>query len=232
LSSIPDKVLFVIPARGGSKGIPQKNIKLLAGKPIIYYSIDVARQLTSDEHICVSTDDDQIIKIVQEYGLKIYFKRPAELGTDVSSSNDVLLHALNYFEKQNIYYDIIVLLQPTSPIRTASHVEAAFNLYNDSIDMVVSVKQSHSASVICKETSDGFLTPALEIKAERRQDICDYYEYNGSIYIINVKSLKEKGLNNFDKEKKYLMPAEYSIDIDTNLDWIIAEALLTSKTLR
>jgi len=93
-----ENVLVVIPARGGSKGIPHKNIKILGDKPLICYSIDVARQITTDDNICVTTDDDEIIKVVENYGLKVPFKRPAELATDHCGSNDVILHTLNFFE--------------------------------------------------------------------------------------------------------------------------------------
>ena len=89
-------ILVIIPARGGSKGIPHKNVKELNGKPLICYSIDAARQLTTDENICVSTDDDVIIKVVEDYGLKVHFKRPAELATDCAGTNGVLLHAWSF----------------------------------------------------------------------------------------------------------------------------------------
>jgi len=117
-----ENVLVVIPARGGSKGIPHKNIKPLGGKPLICYSIDVARQITSDENICVTTDDDEIIKVVEDYGLKVPFKRPAELATDNCGSNEVILHALKFFEDKGKKVDRIILLQPTSPFRTKDDV--------------------------------------------------------------------------------------------------------------
>ena len=114
VTSIDNGFLYVIPARGGSKGIPHKNIKLLHGKPLIYYSIDIARSLTNDEHICVSTDDEEIIKVVSDYGLKVPFVRPRELANDTASTNDVLIHALKYYESIGKNYTAIVLLQPTS----------------------------------------------------------------------------------------------------------------------
>lgn len=117
------EILYIIPARGGSKGIPRKNIKLLAGRPLICYSIDVARALTSDENICVSTDDNEIIRVVEEYGLKVPFKRPDYLATDTATTNDVLLHALEYYEAQGKQYDVIVLLQPTSPLRKIAQLD-------------------------------------------------------------------------------------------------------------
>jgi len=119
-------ILYLIPARGGSKGIPHKNIKSLAGKPLIYYSIDVARELTTDDNICVSTDDNEIIKVVENYGLKVPFKRPDELATDNATTNDVILHAINFYESIGKQYDIIVLLQPTSPLRKSQHVKEVF----------------------------------------------------------------------------------------------------------
>jgi N-acylneuraminate cytidylyltransferase len=220
------KILYVIPARGGSKGIPHKNIKPLNEKPLIYYSIDVARQLTIDENICVSTDDDEIIEVVNSYGLKVPFKRPAYLATDTATTNDVLLHAIDFYESNGIYYDVLVLLQPTSPLRKASQVEQALSLYNDSLDMVVSVKESHAASVICKENENGFLEFCFNKSSSRRQDTSSYYEYNGAIYIINIERLKEKSLSGFTKIKKYVMDELSSVDIDIPLDWIIVESII------
>lgn len=220
------KILYVIPARGGSKGIPQKNIKPLNGKPLIYYSIDVARQLTTDDHICVSTDDDGIIDIVEGYGLKVPFKRPAHLATDTATTNDVLLHAVSFYENKGSYYDIIILLQPTSPLRKAYQVKEALSLYNDKLDMVVSVKESHSASVICSENERGFLEFCFNKSGARRQEIQKYYEYNGSIYIINIDSLKEIGLSGFTYKKKYIMDEISSVDIDTPKDWFIMECII------
>ena len=223
------RVLYVIPARGGSKGIPKKNIKLLNGKPLIYYSIDVARNLTTDDNICVSTDDDEIIKIVENYRLKVPFKRPCNLATDIASTNDVLLHALIYYETKGIHYDVLVLLQPTSPLRKVSQVKEALDLYDDNLDMVVSVKESHAAYVICTENQNGFLEFCLNENFSRRQEMSSYYEYNGAIYIINKKKIKEKGLSNFTITKKYIMDDISSIDIDNEFDWMIAECILSKN---
>lgn len=220
------KILYVIPARGGSKGIPHKNIRPLNGKPLIYYSIDVARQLTTDDHICVSTDDEKIIRFVENYGLKVPFKRPCHLATDTATTNDVLLHAINFYESKGIVYDLVVLLQPTSPLRKAIHVEEALSLYTDSLDMIVSVKESHAVSVICKENEDGFLEFCHNQTALRRQELSSYYEYNGAIYIINIKRLKEKSLSGFTIKMKYLMDEISSIDIDTMVDWKISEIFI------
>ena len=139
------KALVIIPARGGSKGIPHKNIKPLNGKPLIHYTIDVARGIASDEDICVSTDDADIIKCVEEYGLKVPFVRPAELATDTAGTYEVLLHALDFYEKQGKTYDVVLLLQNTSPFRTVQHVKEALELYRPDIDMVVSVYEYNGA---------------------------------------------------------------------------------------
>jgi len=219
------KILYVIPARGGSKGIPKKNIKPLNGKPLIYYTIDVARQLTTDNNICVSTDDNEIIEVVEDYGLKVPFKRPTHLATDTATSNDVLLHAVSYYENKGEHYDVLVLLQPTSPLRKAAQVKEALSLYDESLDMVVSVKESHSASVICSENESGFLELTLNKMGLRRQNISSFYEYNGAIYIINLKSLKERPLFQLTKIKKYVMDEVSSHDIDDQLDWQLAEII-------
>lgn len=221
-----DNILVVIPARGGSKGLPGKNIKELCGKPLIGYSIDVARAITTDEHICVSTDDCQIKSVVESYGLKVPFLRPDELATDASTTNDVLLHAIEYYEKQGKQYDRILLLQPTSPLRKEMEVQEALALYNHDIDMVVSVTESHAPSVLCVDNMDGFLELVHNKKALGRQSLPAYYEYNGAIYVINVKSLKEKGLGSFARKVKYVMPKESSIDIDDIYDFMLAEQVI------
>lgn len=223
------KILYIIPARGGSKGIPRKNIKLLAGKPLIYYSIDVAREITSDINICVSTDDEEIIKIVEDYGLKIPFKRPDELSSDTASTNDVLLHAVNFYEQHNIFYDLIVLLQPTSPLRTSTHIKEAIALYEEQIDMVVSVKESHCQTVLCKENKYGFIELIFNKEGIRRQESKPLYEYNGAIYVIGVPQLKSKRINEFQCIRKYVMDEEFSIDIDNFYDWDYCEIILQKR---
>ncbi len=228
------KVLVIIPARGGSKGIPHKNIKPLAGKPLIYYSIDVARQIVSDDDICVSTDSDIIIQCVEDYGLKVPFIRPSELATDVAGTYEVLLHALNFYEQKGKRYDIILLLQDTSPFRTVEQVREALALYKSNIDMVVSVKESscnpyYSCYV---ETDEGFLKRVIESNLiTRRQDAPVTYEYNGAIYIINVESLKQMPLGKFSKRLKYVMDDLHSVDIDTMIDWKFAEFLIREKLI-
>ena len=221
--------LFVITARGGSKGLPGKNIKELCGKPLIAYSIDVARIFVDDEHICISTDSEEIKQVVENYGLQVPFLRPDYLATDNASSNDVLIHAVNFFKGLGRHYKKLVLLQPTSPLRTAEDVENALKLYREDIDMVVSVNESHAPSVLCNEDENGFLQLIYNKKAARRQEISKMYELNGAIYIINIISLLEKGMGEFTKRLKYVMAKENSVDIDDIIDFYLVETILKNK---
>lgn len=218
-------VLFVIPARGGSKRLPKKNIKLLAGKPLIYYSLDIARQITDDCNICISTDSDEIISVVNKNGYKIPFKRPYELASDTATTNDVLVHAVNYYHQLGKNYKYLVLLQVTSPLRRKDDIIHALSLLDDTCDMVVSVKKSHAACVMCNENDEGFLTPTFKNHGGNNQLLKEYYEYNGSIYAMKVESLLSKGMSDFNR-KKYVMPDFFSTDIDTEDDFIEAEAKL------
>lgn len=226
------KTLFLIPARGGSKGIPGKNIKPLNGKPLIEYSIDVARQLAKDEDICVSTDDIKIANVAEKVGLKPPFIRPDELATDNSGSYGVMLHALDFYAQKGIVYDCLVLLQPTSPFRTAEDVKNCIKLFSTDIDMVVSVKETASNPYYnCFETDEnGFLHiskgDGLYI---RRQDAPKAWEYNGAVYVINVDSLKKMPIGKFEKRIMYEMPLERSLDLDTPTDWIVAETIMRNR---
>ena len=228
------KILTIIPARGGSKGIPHKNIKPLNGKPLIYYTIDCARAICDDEDICVSTDDAEIISVVEKYGLKVPFVRPAVLATDTAGTYEVLLHALAFYEKQGKHYDVVLLLQNTSPFRTSIHVKEALELYKPEIDMVVSVKETSSNPYYnCFEENDkGFLNiskgDGLYI---RRQDVPKAYEYNGAIYVINPASLKKMPLGKFSKRIKYVMDDIHSVDLDNMIDWIFAEQIIKEGLL-
>lgn len=220
--------LVVIPARGGSKGIPRKNIKPLAGKPLIYYAIDVARAIVPDKDICVSTDDDEIIKVVEDYGLNVPFIRPAELATDTAGTYEVLLHALDYYEKRGRHFDALILLQNTSPFRTAEHVREALKLYTPDVDMVVSVKECAANPYYCvfEEDNKGYLHVCKgEGTIYRRQDAPKVYESNGAIYIINTDSLKRQHMYHFSKRIKYVMDEKSSYDLDTMYDWMIAEMI-------
>lgn len=224
------KPLVVIPARGGSKGIPDKNIKLLGGKPLIHYTIEAAREVFADEDIIVSTDSERIKEVAEATSLKVPFLRPEHLATDTAGTHEVLLHALEYVEQQGKKPDVVVLLQPTSPFRTAQHIREAMELYHPEIDMVVSVKETKSNPyyVLFEEDEHGYLQKSKEGRFTRRQDCPRVWELNGAIYVISAAALLEKPLNQITKIRKYLMEEFSSHDIDSALDWIVAKAIACS----
>lgn len=230
-----DDILIIIPARGGSKGIPHKNIKELRGKPLICYTIDTARALTSDDNICVSTDDVEIKSVAEAYGLKVPFLRPDELSTDSAGTYEVLLHALDYYESIGKYYKIVLLLQTTSPFRTTEHVVEALELYDQSsIDMVVSVKECMANPYynVFEENENGYLNICKGNGfIHRRQDAPKVYEYNGAIYIMDAKTLKTTHMHRMIKRIKYVMDEHSSLDLDTMQDWNMAEIILDKKKL-
>jgi CMP-N,N'-diacetyllegionaminic acid synthase len=221
------KPLIVIPARGGSKGIPRKNIKPLRGKPLIQYTVEAARKVFSDDIICVSTDDIEIKNVVESSGLKVPFVRPVELATDSAATYDVLLHALNFYEKIGYHADTLILLQPTSPFRTNKHIMEAIEHAPKECEMLVSVKETSSNPyyVLFEEDEKGYLHKSKPGNYTRRQDCPKVWEYNGAIYIIKVEALKQKSINQLTQVRKYVMDDLSSHDIDTILDWKIAEVI-------
>ncbi|MFB0925316.1 MAG: acylneuraminate cytidylyltransferase family protein [Vicingaceae bacterium] len=225
--------LVVIPARGGSKGVPGKNIKLLNKKPLIHYTIEAARKVFVDRYIYVSTDSTEIKSITEQTGLTVPFLRPEHLATDTANTRDVLLHALEQFTLKNKKKpDVIILLQPTSPFRSATHISEALALYNANLDMVVSVKETNANPyyVLFEEDDDEYLKKSKQSRALRRQDVPKVWELNGAVYIINPKSIQKKPISEFESVVKYEMDDWSSHDIDTKLDWKIAEVILKIDT--
>ena len=221
------KYLFVIPARGGSKGIPGKNIKPLGGKPLIHYSIEYARLFADDADICLTTDSEKIANCALEIGYKTPFLRPNNLATDTAGSYEVLQHALFFFENQGKKYDAVILLQPTSPFREKQHLEEMLPLFSSENDMIVSVCEAKGNPYynLFEENTEGYLKVSKgDGSFTRRQDVPLVYEYNGSIYIISAESLRTKSsFRAFQSIKKYEMSEAYSIDLDTPTDWQKAE---------
>lgn len=225
---IQDKsILCVIPARGGSKTLPGKNIRELAGKPLIAWSIDEARKSEYIDRIIVSTDDEIIADIAQRHGAEIPFLRPDELATDEATTIDVMIHAINYLPEK---YEYVVLLQPTSPLRSVSDIDRLISLCLTSnarsattvtkvgkpLDWIYTINEQKQLGSFMK--SENSIT--------RRQDSQSFYQLNGAVYVNEVNSLL--------KDKKFItgstvaseMPDYKSIDIDTELDFIIAEQIL------
>ncbi|MCC7402039.1 MAG: acylneuraminate cytidylyltransferase family protein [Chitinophagaceae bacterium] len=223
--------LFVIPARGGSKGLPGKNIKLLNDKPLIIYSLEFARLFTSDDNICITTDSDEIADCVKQYGYTVPFKRPTELATDGAGMHEVILHALMYYEQSGKKFDAVILLQPTSPLREKRHLDEALELFNKEVDMVVSVTESEANPYynLFELDKNGFLVKSKPGHFITRQECPKVFSYNGALYIINTESLRQEQIHKFNKIKMYLMSADYSIDIDTELDWQILKTIIKNK---
>lgn len=223
------KILYLIPARGGSKGLPKKNIKILDGKPLINHTVEFARNFTDDANICISTDCDEIINCVNDINLKIEFKRPDNLSTDSAATIDVIIHAINYYESIGRYYDLVVLLQPTSPFRKIKDLKNMINSWTKDLDLLVSVKESHDSPYfnIFEENSNGFLEKSKDIGILRRQDGPKVYVFNGSLYLYNVASIKNKQTNIV---KKYIMQDPISsIDIDTHFDFMMCENIIKNN---
>lgn len=222
------EILALIPARGGSKGIPKKNIRLLAGRPLIYYTIHAVQESKYIHHIVVSTDDDEIANVAKYQGATI-IKRPIELARDDSSTMDAILHALEQCEFQDIHPEIVVLLQPTSPLRTSTDIDSALELFMQSkCDSVISVVEASHPPHWNMVLKGSYLKPIFDEKLfkRRRQDLPQTYGPNGAIYIASVATLKNYHSFNCPKTKPYIMADEKSIDIDNEFDLFFAEALM------
>lgn len=225
------KPLIIIPARGGSKGIPKKNIAMLDGRPLIDYTIKAALATAAPCQIILSTDSEEIASVARDCGLDTPYRRPAELATDTAGSREVILDVMDWAQKEGREYDAVVLLQPTSPLRKPEDIAGAMALYDDSIDMVVSVAEARSNPYYnCFEAdADGYLHVSKgDGLYTRRQDVPPAFEYNGAVYVINPQSIRKMAMGEFPRRVPYLMPAERSVDIDTPIDLIIASHLLAA----
>lgn len=227
-----EKVLAIIPARSGSKGIKNKNIKELNKKPLIAYTIEVARKSEIFEDIVVSTDSEKYAEISKEYGAIVPFLREEKLSSDTASSLDVILDVLEKMEKLGKRYETLVLLQPTSPLRTVENLKEAYNLYlKNKANAVVSVcEMEHSplwSNILPIDNKmDGFLK---KIGNKNRQQLEKYYRINGAIYIANVEYFKRYKDFYYKNSYAYIMSRENSIDIDEEIDFKIAEFLMKEK---
>ncbi len=224
------RILAIIPARSGSKGLRHKNIKLLNDKPLIAYTIEAAIESDIFTDIVVSTDSEEYASISKRYGASIPFLRPDELASDIASSADMIVYTIQRLKELGKVYNYFVLLQPTSPLRKASDIKnAADLLIENKLDSVVSVCEAEHSLSIYNTLGDSLSLEGFINKnsATRRQDDKKYYRINGSIYISNVKKyLSERDFYG-KKSKAYIMSRESSIDIDTELDFKIAEYIMT-----
>ena len=226
------KILYLIPARAGSKGLPGKNTKILGGKPLVVHSIDFAlKNIKNGDELCISTNDKEVLEIASDLGIYVPFQRPEELASDFATSYDVIIHAINYYADNNKYFDSVLLLQPTSPYRNQDDFENLIESYDDEVDMVVSVKKAKENPyfTLFEENEFGFLDKSKKGDFQRRQDCPDVFAFNGSMYLIRITTLKNNTFSEFKKIKKIIMPEERSIDIDTMADWILAEYYLNKQ---
>jgi len=225
------ETIGLITARGGSKSIPQKNIKMLAGKPLIAWTIEVALQCKYLSRIIVSTDDEKIAEVARQWGAEVPFIRPAELARDDSSSISAVLHAIHWLEeKEGFCPEYIMQLQPTSPFRTAEDISRAIELAKDRHAVaVVSVCEAERHPYLCKRIlDDGTLADFMktDINYLRRQDFPPAYALNGAIYLNQRGALLRDQTDLPEGTVAYVMPQERSIDIDTPWDWHLAELIL------
>lgn len=224
------KPLYIIPARGGSKGIPRKNIKPLGGRPLIAYAIDAALEAgAAPQSIILSTDDEEIAATARSLGLPTPYMRPAALGADTTGSREVILDVMDWADARGIEYDCVVLLQPTSPFRTADDIRRTLAAYRPDIDMAVTVTAASSNPYYnCFETdSEGFVTISKgDGLYTRRQDAPPAWEFNGAVYVINPASLRRQPIGAFRRRVPVEMPRERSLDLDTPMDWAVAEYLI------
>lgn len=222
------KVIAIIPARGNSKRLPRKNILTLGSQPLIGWSIDAALKSNFVDDVIVSTDDAEIAKISKELGAIVPFLRPDELSTDIADTYSVILHCLEYLRKYNSLYDIVVILQPTSPLRTSKHIDEALILYRKkSAKSVISVCECDHTPLWTNTLNDDqslvdFIPP--EIRAIRSQDLPQYYRLNGALYVFNVAEYANSSELSYQEGSfAYIMDKKASIDIDTEHDFKLAE---------
>jgi CMP-N-acetylneuraminic acid synthetase len=227
------KILAIIPARGGSKGVPRKNIRPVCGKPLIAYSIETARAVRHLLYrVIVSTDDAEIAEIARQYGADVPFLRPPELAADNVPTAPVLQHAVHFVQEQDqIQLDWVLLLQPTEPFRTAQDIEAALALAQQgNCDSVISVVQVFAVHpILMKRIEQNQLLPYCipEKEGTRRQDYQPpAYMRNGAIYLTRRDVLMERGSLWGDVIRPYVMPPERSVGVDSELDMKMVEMLM------
>ncbi len=225
--------IAIIPARSGSKGLPDKNIKLLHDKPLLAYSIEAAEKSGLFDCIHVSTDSEKYARIAREYGADVPFLRNEKLSGDAAGSWDVVCWVLGQYAARGQRFDMVTLLQPTSPLREAEDIKQAYHLFEEkAADAVVSVcEMDHSPLWSNTLPEDGRMDGFLDQVADAgRQQLPTYYRINGAIYMLRTALLAE-GAPGLYREGTYayVMPKERSVDIDDALDFAIAETILKMR---
>lgn len=228
------KILGIVPARGGSKGLPRKNIISLCGRPLLGWPIQTAKGSRFIDRVIVSTDDYEIAEKAIEQGAEVPFIRPAALASDKASSFSVVEHALSFLTAKGDIYDYIVLLEPTSPLTESEDIDAALEILHKSreiADSIISVSKMEGAhpafNVVIQET--GIIVPFCSSEFSspiRRQDISDVYFFDGSLYISDVKVYLERKTFCHEKTLAYVTPKWKSIEVDDIVDLICVEAII------
>jgi len=224
------KIFAIITARGGSKGLPRKNVKMLCGKPLIAWTIEQANKSKYVDDVIVSTDDKEIAKIANEYAAEVPFLRPEKVSLDTSKSIDVVLHAIEWLQDNDRQYDLLVMLQPTSPLRLAQDIDGAIELLlRKKAESVVSVCPSEHpmgwTNVLSKNGSmRSFLKKDLVNSI--RQELPQSYSLNGAVYVSFCDILKEKLSFIHEGTFAYIMPRVRSVDIDDEYDFKLAEFIM------
>lgn len=227
--------IAIIPARGGSKRLPGKNIKNLAGKPMIAWTIEAAIESQVFDHVFVSTDDEKIAEVARNAGAQVPFLRPEKLASDEATTNDVVTHLVEWVESEyNQQVSTIAILQPTSPLRNAQHIKEAMQLMEEkSAKAVVSVCEVEYSIQFCNTLSkdgsmDGFIKPE---NLKRTQDLEPYYRLNGAIYLFERNYVNRLGELYSEGTYAYLMLASVSVDVDTLEDFKLLEYISQSELL-
>lgn len=223
------KVLFVITARGGSKGVPRKNIKMIEGIPLVAFKIIAAQKCKYEKRVIVSTDDGEIAEVSRRYGAEVPFMRPAELATDSASSVDVVLHTMNWVsENLKETYDYVCLLEPSSPFASYKDLDEALRLMEENdADTLLGMKEADvSTNFIHSLDKDGklseFYYAIKDMKSIRRQDQKKEYTMNGSMYIAKWEYFMKNKLFHSENSIPYIMSEQSSIEIDTMLNYEVA----------
>lgn len=229
MTDLKQKILAIIPARKGSKRIENKNILDLNGKPMIAYTIEAAKNSGLIDKLIVSTNCKQTAEISKTYSAEIPFMRPEELATDDATTFRVIDHAISYFREADYEFDIVVLLQPTSPLRNSKDINEAIGLIDHNTEAVVSVCKAEHSPLWCNtlppdRSMENFLNK--ELSGKRSQELPEYYRLNGAIYVAKRDYLlKNKGFFG-QRTKAYIMPQSRSVDIDSIDDLGYAEYLI------
>jgi CMP-N,N'-diacetyllegionaminic acid synthase len=229
------RILAIIPARGGSKGVPGKNIKLLNGKPLLQYTAEIALQSKNLAAVILSSDDDQIISLAKKIGIPVPFVRPAELAQDNTPTIDVVLHALKWYEKQAVFFDAVCLLQVTSPFRTLDFFDKAIEKFRksgcDSLISVQKVPHEYNPHWTFEENEMGNLKIATgeDQIISRRQELPEAYHRDGSIYITKTEVLLQQH-SLYGKSTSFIeSQPEWHVNIDTLNDWDKAEQMIKNN---